>query len=456
MTAALTVHQGGRATVHGANELLSCIEAEGTVLTGCMADLEVLDEAAIILRAAHFASDLHRRAWEAILAIRETGVRPEYPLVAQRFFSASPTDGGVAYRAIEAMVLQSPAVTPRGVRALARAIRDAWARREVQRLARGAESRATLDTADVAEIVTELRASVDDVAGELASEQRSNDARSVMEEAVRLAQTAATNAGVGSRPSGFHYLDRLTAGLHSELVLIGARPGMGKTSLATAIAVNVARRGEFAYIASLETPAGTLGLRMACAEAGVSMHAARAGLLTQTDWDKLGPAMNELASLPMIVDDEAGVAVGELWTKCRRARLVNGARLGVVIIDYIQLLRAPRGGMSREEVVAENARALKAMAQELDCPVLALAQLNRAVDGRPDKRPQLSDLRESGELEQCARTVMFVYRQDYYRKAGEVKNGEATIIVAKQNNGPTGEVVMRFDGACLRFREIEQ
>ena len=128
--------------------------------------------------------------------------------------------------------------------------------------------------------------------------------------------------------------------------------------------------------------------------------------------------------------------------------------MGLVVIDYVQLQRAPRANMKREEVIAENARALKALAQELECPVLALAQLNRASEQRNDHRPGLADLRESGELEQCARTVMFLYRKDYYAKPGEVKTHEVELIVAKQNNGPTGSVDLRFDAECLRFTDL--
>jgi replicative DNA helicase len=226
--------------------------------------------------------------------------------------------------------------------------------------------------------------------------------------------------------------------------------------------VNRAKAGEGAYIASLETQDGELMIRMLCAEARVSVHRARSGGMVASDLERMRDAKLALGQLPLWVDDMSAVTVSELWAKCRRRALRlrrDGKRMGIVVVDYIQLLRAPRGGMKREEVIAENARMLKAMAQELDCPVLALSQLNRECEKRPDKRPQLSDLRESGELEQCARTVLLLFRQDYYKTKEDPKylpTQECEVHVAKQNNGPTGAVKLRFLNESVAFENLPE
>jgi replicative DNA helicase len=224
--------------------------------------------------------------------------------------------------------------------------------------------------------------------------------------------------------------------------------------------MNVARAGEGAFVASLETRDTELTKRILCAEARVSLLRCRAGTLREEEWRRLNAAAKDFAALPLWVDEEPAMTVATLWAKARRTRLQlarDGRRLGLIVVDYVQLLRAPRAAMNREEVVAENARALKAMALDLECCVLGVAQLNRECEKRQDKRPQLSDLRESGELEQAARLALLLFREDHYRAKDPHYRvtGIAEVEVAKQNNGPTGTVRLCFDEQFVRFDNLD-
>jgi replicative DNA helicase len=234
---------------------------------------------------------------------------------------------------------------------------------------------------------------------------------------------------------------------------------MGKTALATCMAVNLARGGHGVYVASLETSEGEVTLRMACSEAGIHLLDAIKRELSHAEWSRLTNAYRDLATLPIHIDDTPALRLVDLWSKCRRVQLAfarEGHPLACVVVDYVQLMADARPGMKREEAVAKNARGLANLARELGVTVLGLVQLNRAVETRADKRPQLSDLRESGEFEQAARTVLLVYRDDYYPK-GSAPTKRAEIRIAKQNNGPSGDtVLLGFEGAHLRFSNLPE
>ncbi len=265
----------------------------------------------------------------------------------------------------------------------------------------------------------------------------------------------------GLRPSGFDRLDRLTGGLHNTLTVIGGRPGMGKTALASCIAINLARDGRGVYIASLETSQTEVLRRMAWPPRRVSISSSRRP--ARAFAPRVVPADDRLPRSRhpprLFIDDAPAVRLVELWAKCRRAQLGlarEGHPLACVVVDYVQLMADPYPAMKREEAVAKNARGLANMARELGVTVLGLVQLNRAVEARADKRPQLSDLRESGEFEQAARTVLLVYRDAYYRKDAASRN-VAEIRIAKQNNGPAGDTVpLGFEAAYVRFSNLDE
>ena len=257
-------------------------------------------------------------------------------------------------------------------------------------------------------------------------------------------------------PTQFYDLDDKTAGLHgSELILVAARPAMGKTAFALNIATNAALRANVPVaIFSLEMSKDQLVNRMLCSEAMVDSNKVRTGKLDEEDWTKLAEAIGPLSEAGVYIDDTPGISVMEIRTQCRKLKMEKN--IGLVVIDYLQLISGSnkRNG-SREQEISEISRSLKVLAKELNVPVIALSQLSRAVEQRDDHRPMLSDLRESGAIEQDADIVMFLYRDDYYNKESAEKD-IAEVIIAKQRGGSTGTVKLYWMGNYTKFVNIER
>lgn len=258
-------------------------------------------------------------------------------------------------------------------------------------------------------------------------------------------------------PSGFSELDYRTAGFHgSELILIAARPAMGKTAFALNIAVNAAIRGNTPVaIFSLEMSKDQLVNRIMCSEAMVDSNKVRTGKLEENDWTKLAESIGPLSEANIFIDDTPGINITEIRAKCRKLKLEKN--IGMVVIDYLQLIQgsSKRASGSREQEISEISRSLKILAKELNVPVIALSQLSRAAEQRPDHRPMLSDLRESGAIEQDADIVMFLYRDDYYNKESEKKD-IAEVIIAKHRGGSTGTVELLWLGSYTKFVNLER
>lgn len=262
--------------------------------------------------------------------------------------------------------------------------------------------------------------------------------------------------GTTGVPSGFPDLDRMTSGFQkSDLIIVAARPSVGKTAFALNIAQNVGVRGkEVVAIFSLEMGAVQLVQRMICAEANVDAGRLRTGFLENDDWEKLTMAIGTLSEAQIYIDDTPALTVADIRAKCRRLNQEKG--LGMVVIDYLQLISGrAKQGENRQQEVSEISRTLKQIARELQVPVIALSQLSRGVEQRQDKRPMLSDLRESGSIEQDADIVAFLYRDDYYDKETEKKN-IIEIIIAKQRNGPTGTVELVFLKHFNKFVSLDR
>lgn len=263
---------------------------------------------------------------------------------------------------------------------------------------------------------------------------------------------AAKDGALPGLLTGFRDLDAVLGGLHpGHLVILAARPSIGKSSLAAGIAGNVAAAGHPVAIFSLEMGGDETRERLLCSKARVSLHRARQGELTEQEWEKLVGAASVLYDLPLYIDPHATASPLELRAKSRRVKRAAGG-LGLVVVDYLQLM-AMRGFDTREREIAAISRSLKQLAVDLHVPVLAVSQLNRAVEARSDKRPQLSDLRESGSLEQDADVVVFIYRDEYYDPATEAK-GVAEIHVAKHRSGPTGRVELSFISDWTLFADM--
>ena len=246
-------------------------------------------------------------------------------------------------------------------------------------------------------------------------------------------------------PTGYDDLDRITSGFQpSDLIILAGRPSMGKTALAMNIAQNAAIFNKVPVaVFSLEMSKEQLGMRMLCSVSRVDSQDIRTGFIKDTDWPKLARATGILSEAPIFIDDTPALSVLEMRAKSRR--LKSEYNIGLVVVDYLQLMRGRTNAERREQEISEISRSLKAMAKELDLPVVALSQLNRSLESRPNKRPQLSDLRESGAIEQDADLICFLYRDEIYNKSDDnPRRGIAEVIVGKQRNGPTGTVDLTF------------
>jgi len=262
--------------------------------------------------------------------------------------------------------------------------------------------------------------------------------------------------------TGFRQLDSMTSGLQKgDLVILAARPSMGKTSLALNLAYNAATRvptktdsrpSAGVAIFSLEMGREQLALRMLCSATGFNLHNVRRGRLRAEDWPRLTRACDQLSRASIYIDDTPGLTVLEMKSKARRLQQRHG--IDLVIIDYMQLMSGSARAENRQQEISQISRSLKAMAKDLDVPVLALSQLSRAVEARSDHKPMLSDLRESGSIEQDADVVMFIYREEYYKPDDEDARNKATVIIGKQRNGPTGEFDLHFHKEFTRFSDL--
>ena len=258
-------------------------------------------------------------------------------------------------------------------------------------------------------------------------------------------------------PTGFIELDYKTAGLHgSDLILLAARPAMGKTAFALNIAANAAIKSKVPVaIFNLEMSSEQLVNRILCIESMVDSNKIRTGKLEEEDWVKLAETVGPLSEAQIFIDDTPGISITEIRTKCRKLKMEKD--IGLIIIDYIQLIQKSQGSRSasREQEISEISRSLKILAKELNVPVIALSQLSRAVEQRPDHRPMLSDLRESGAIEQDADIVMFLYRDDYYNKDSEDKD-LTEVIIAKHRGGSNGTIKLLWMGQYTKFANLAQ
>lgn len=265
-----------------------------------------------------------------------------------------------------------------------------------------------------------------------------------------------SDSAITGLPTGYHDFDQLTSGLQpADLIIIAGRPSMGKTALAMNMAEHIAIKTKKAILVfSMEMPGETLAMRMMSSLGRVDAHRVRTGKLKDEDWPRLTHAVTMLSETPLFIDDTPALSPGEIRARARRlAREQKG--LGLIVVDYLQLMQVPGMKENRTTEVSEISRNLKAIAKELNVPIVALSQLNRSLESRNDKRPVMSDLRESGGLEQDADVIIFIYRDEVYNENSADK-GKAEIIISKQRNGPTGKVMLTFLGEYTRFENYTQ
>lgn len=431
----------------------AAIDAERAVLGGLLLDFSQARVLGELLAPGDFFFEAHGRLFALMLQAAAAGrVLDVLTVVDELADHDAELFGGVAY------VASLPELCPSTLHLghYAERIREKAARRSYLALAQGVADR-VMGGADVAEVSTYAEETVFRLSASSSSGDFEHIEATMTTEWARLEALHAAGGGISGQATGFGELDRQLAGLQpGELTILAARPAMGKTALAMNIGANVAlrqRRGVGVF--SLEMSKGQLFMRMLCAEAGVNAQAARQGTLSRyDDWPRIEAASELFHQAPLWIDDTSSVSVSEMRGRARKLKLTHG--LDLVIVDYLQLMGdAPGSSTPREQQIAQVSRGLKGLARELQIPVLALSQLNRSVEARADKRPLLSDLRESGSIEQDADVVMFIYRDGYYNQDSPTPD-EAEIIIAKQRNGPTGVVKLHWNAETTRFTSLER
>ena len=427
------------------------IEAEQSVIGGVLLDNDVLPGVLEILRGDEFYRAGHRTIFAAVIELFERNEPSDLITITDLLKSQKKLKeaGGASYLA--SLVDRVPSAA--NASQYARIVKE-------KSMARTLISRATEIVAtgfDSSLRAEELLDRAEQAIFQV-SEDRINPSFFPIKEIVKhniktLEMLYDRREMVTGVPTGFAELDRLTSGLQpSDLVIIAGRPSMGKTALALNIARNAAVDAEVPVgVFSLEMAKAQLGMRMLCSEARVDSQKMRSGFLSERDWPRLTRAAGTISEAPIFIDDTPAISALELRAKSRR--LKKDQNMGLVIVDYLQLMRGPQGSERREQEISEISGSLKALAKELDVPVVALSQLNRRVEERHDKRPQLADLRESGAIEQDADVIAFIYRDEVYHPDSP-DQGRAEIIVGKQRNGPTGKATLTFLTQYTRFEDM--
>ncbi|WP_412519012.1 replicative DNA helicase [Staphylococcus simulans] len=444
-------------------------EAEQSVLGAIIIDPQLMGETQGVLLPESFYRGAHQHIFRAMMHLFEENSEIDVVTLMDQLTSEGTLSeaGGPQYLA----ELASNVPTTRNIEYYREIVYKLAAKRNLIRVADqiakdGYDSELELD-----DILSDAERKILELASTRESEGF-KDIRDVLgqvyENAEELDQNSGQTPGI---PTGYRDLDQMTAGFNrNDLIILAARPSVGKTAFALNIAQKVATH-ESNYtvgIFSLEMGADQLATRMICSSGNVDSNRLRTGTMTDEDWNRFTVAVGKLSKTKIFIDDTPGIRITDLRSKCRRLKQEHG--LDMIVIDYLQLIMGSGSRMSdnRQQEVSEISRTLKAIARELECPVIALSQLSRGVEQRQDKRPMMSDIRESGSIEQDADIVAFLYRDDYYnREDGEDDedggmepvtnddNGEIEVIIAKQRNGPTGTVKLHFMKQYNKFTDID-
>ena len=433
------------------------VEAEQSLLGGLLLDNQAFDKIADLVTAEDFYRDDHRRIFRHVSKLIEQAKPADVVTVAESIEASEDKDrtGGPAY--LGSLAQNTPSAL--NIRRYAELVRErAIQRRLIQVATEIAEAALSPSGKDVGQMLDEAESRILEV-GEKG--QRGTQGFEAIQpvlarvfERIDHLYHQENKSDVTGLPTGFADLDERTAGLQEgDLVIVAGRPSMGKTAFALNIAEHVAvENGVPVAIFSMEMGAAQLAMRMLGSIARVDQHKMRTGRLNDEEWGRLSTAMGKLHDAPIFIDETGALNALELRTRARRIHRQCG-KLGLVMVDYLQLMSASSEGENRATEISEISRSLKALAKELGAPVVALSQLNRALETRPDKRPMMSDLRESGAIEQDADVILFIYRDEVYYPEKPESKGTAEVIIGKQRNGPIGKVNMTFLGEHTRFED---
>ncbi len=427
------------------------IEAEQSILGGVLIDNDALNTVIEFLKDGDFYREAHQKIFKSMIALSEKNEPLDLITLTNELKKKKELEdiGGASYLA--GLVESVP--TAANIAYYAKIVKEKSILRKLISTATEIVTQSYQEGKDLEDFLDEAEQAIFRI-----SENQVRPAFYPIKEIVkesfkvieRLYEKKELITGV---PSGFKDLDRKTAGFqNADLIIVAGRPSMGKTALCLNIAQHAAITTKIpTAIFSLEMSKEQLAIRMLCSEARVDSARLRSGFLSESDWPKLTMAAGALSDAPIFIDDSAAISVLELRAKARRLKADRG--LGLVIVDYLQLMRGRSGVERREQEISEISRSLKALAKELNIPVIAISQLSRKAEDRPGRRPQLSDLRESGAIEQDADVIIFIYRDEVYNPDSD-QRGTAEVIIGKQRNGPTGKADLSFISEFTTFKDL--
>jgi replicative DNA helicase len=426
------------------------LEAESSVLGGILLENDAVNLVLELLRPEDFYRESHRKIFRAMIELTDRSEPVDVITLSECLKNRGDLEavGGSAYLAS----LNDFVPTAANISYYARIVREKSILRHLINAATDVATKGYEGRDNVEELLDSAEKAIFDI-----TEQRIKGSfvkvGDMMKDSIKMVEKLfERKTMITGVPTGFKDVDTKTAGLQpSDLIIVAARPGMGKTAFSLNIASHAAFSGYGVAVFSLEMAKEQLALRLLCSEARVDNSKVRTGYLSDRDFPKLATAAGKLHDAPIYIDDTPAISVLELRAKARRIARDREKKLGLIIIDYLQLMRGTGAAQNREQEISEISRSLKALAKELTVPVLAVSQLNRRVEDRNDKTPQLSDLRESGAIEQDADVIAFIYREAAYNPKSD--DNTATITIAKQRNGPTGELNLTFLKEFTRFED---
>ncbi len=427
------------------------LDAERSVLGGMLIDNDAINRVVEILDPSDFYRNAHRKIFQAVIELYQANEPSDLVTITNILKNKGELEavGGASFLAT--LVDETP--TAAHIAHYAKIIREKSILRRLIEGATDIVSRGYADEGGVEEFLDEAERIIFEVASSRI-QQSFVPVKDVVKSSFKtIEQLYEKKELITGVPSGFKDLDRITSGLQSsDLVIVAGRPSSGKTAFSLNIMENAACEAKVpCAIFSLEMSKEQLVQRLLCSRAKVDSYKLRGGFLSENDWPKLTRAAGILSEAPIFIDDSPMLTVLEMRAKARRLKKEKG--LGLLVVDYLQLVRASGRFGSREQEISDISRSLKALAKELHVPVIALSQLNRGVESRQDKRPMLSDLRESGSIEQDADVVMMIYRDEMYNTESP-DAGKAEVIIGKQRNGPTGKVNLAFLNQFTRFENL--
>ena len=431
-------------------------EAERGVLGSMLIEPEAVPQALTVLQPEDFYREANRAIYEAMVSLFERTEPIDLVTLSEELRKAGRLEaiGGLAYLTS----LAGGVATAAHVERYAQMVRDRSLARQVIRAGTEIVSRGFDPQLPADELLDEAEAKIFQIAQSRSTRGYSALKDVLLDAITKMSAIYREGGAVTGVKTGFPKLDEITAGLQAaDLIILAARPSMGKTAFALNLARNVAMDGIPVALFSLEMSRQQLALRLVCSEGFINQNNLRTGRMSDAEWKNFALAVDRLSSAQIFIDDSPSLTALDLRARARRLRAEH--HIGLVVIDYLQLMETRARSENRQQEISTISRALKALARELDVPVVALSQLSRAVEARQDKQPQLSDLRESGAIEQDADVVAFIYREDYYNPEvpPELQN-VAQINIAKQRNGPVGKVYLHFQKEYGRFdlREVEE